>query len=694
MDIEEAPQMNIEEASQEAPQMEMGNADINSLLSNSKVKQEENALRNPYREVLEALDLWENKNPKAKKVTIAELRELGVSPIARMAIKEWILSFKVPDDELLELPEEEVKEKASEVLVKVEALRKKAEEEALKWDLEHSSNLYHRYMLLKEKKAEFELLKSKVKWADFGEKRKILVLAHYIMEALKQDTNMVTLANLRKPSQFYYLDAKGRKVRFNELAFNGFVKELGLDPEEPIRGEDLAIILVRRFGYTEESLKGFYEEIVRDLIKPSGMRLPPCIEAIAFRPLFYDTKNGRILDEGLKVLASWFKYYARGYTTGRIQGGKDKKVLLFEFLVSKLYGDIIPVTEQAEILQRFKKFYEEAKPFKCGMVHQFESSFKVGEGILVGSLKICSLKCPFVAPINKIEEVLASVEEVNLYGADFIEIKAGDNKFMEAYSSSLNPRSKLVQKFAGFLSVLYADPLIKPEEALEILEALLERARIVQNYLSPLVAVEEWFREEMERLLEDGALPWELKAKDKPFLSKDGNILYVHKDLIEADLVGGIGLEGYTTQKLIRDLRKLPNPPIAGISNMLPVKKDSYSDERTKARFWLIKVRWLEEHGIEARVKVPTLEEPETEEQKKPEEDLKDVGINLTPLEKLILEATKEPKDITELIELGEKARKPEEEVTTAVARLMQLGLLEMKDGVKLQRTVGVSLNE
>ena len=70
------------------------------------------------------------------------------------------------------------------------------------------------------------------------------------------------------------------------------------------------------------------------------MRLPPCIEVLAFRPLFYDVKRGKIIDEALKILASWFKYYAKGYTTGRIQGGEDKKVLLFEFLVSKLSGNI------------------------------------------------------------------------------------------------------------------------------------------------------------------------------------------------------------------------------------------------------------------------------------------------------------------------------------------------------------------
>ena len=676
--------------------MEMSNKTINNLPSPKRdtvsdvVSETKNqGLVNPYQEILRVLDKIEAENPRVERVSLQDLKEAGLGPMERVLIKTWITNFEVDGEYLVDnFTEDEISEKVNEIKISIQALRHKIKDENLKWEMEHSNNLYRRYKTIKENKAELELLRSKVKWADFSEKRKILVLAHYTMEALKQDINMVTLANLRKPTQFYYLDAKSRKIRFNELAFNGFVKELGLDPEEPIRGEDLAVILVKRFGYTEESFKGFYEEIVRDLIKPSRMRLPPCIEAIAFKPLFYDTRKGRILDEGLKVLASWFKYYAKGYTTGRIQGGKDKKVLLFEFMIVKLYEDIIDATKQAEILQRFKKFYEEAKPFRCGMVQEVERTT---------SFKICSLKCPFVAPINRIEEVLASVEEVNLYGADFIEIKAGDNKFMEAYSSSLTPRSKLVQKFAGFLSVLYADPLIKPEEAVEILEALLWRARIVQNYLSPLVAVEEWFREEMERLLEDGALPWELKAKDRPFLSKDEKLLYVHKDLIEADLVGGIGLEGYTTQKLIRDLRKLPNAPIVGISDKIIVKKDSYTDERTKARFWIIRVKWLEEHGIEVRVKVPTLEEPRTEEQKEPEEDLKDSGVNLTPLEKLILEATREPKDLTELIDLGMQAGKSQDEVTLAVSKLIGAGLLDLLDnvdGAKLQRTVEGGSNE
>jgi len=646
-------------------------------------------LINPYREILKVLDKIEAENPRVERVSLQDLKEAGLGPMERVIVRTLITSFDVDREYLIEnFTEDEIKEKADEVKISIQALRRRIEDENLKWEMEHSNNLYHRYKLLKERKEEFELLRSRVKWADFSESRKILVLAHYIMEALKHDTNMVALANFSKPDHFYYLE-KGRRLRFNDVAFEGFIRELGIDPEEPIRGEELAVILVKRFGYTEESLKGFYEEIVRDLIKPSKMRLPPCIEAIAFRPLFYDVKRGRIIDEALRVLASWFKYYAKGYSTGRIQIGKDKRILLFEFMVTKLYGDVIDVTTQTEIIQRFKKFYEEVKPFKCLMVQEVERAT---------SFKICNLKCPFIAPTNRVEEVLASVEEVNLYGADYLEIKLeGIEPFFEQYSPSLSPRSKLVQKFAGFLQSLYKER-IEPEKALEILDALLDRARIVQNYVSELVSVKSGFREIMEALVEDGVLPWELRAKDKPFLDKAEKVLFVSSRLIASMLPGIEGLEGYTTSKLIRALKKLPNSPIVGRREGLPVRKSTYLDPNEKnpwttGDFWMIRVKWLEEQGIKVEVKTPTLEEPRTKEQKKPEE-LKDLGVNLTSLEKLILEATREPKDLTDLIDLGKKVKKSEEEVTEVVARLMQLGLLEMVEGAKLRRTMEVGPNE
>jgi len=670
--------------------MGMENKNIKSLpsadLTGQAATSETNSqgLINPYREILRVLDEIEAKNPKIERVSLQDLKEAGLGPMERTIVRTMITKFEVDTEYLLEnFTEEEVKEKADEIKVSIQALRRRVEEESLKWEMEHSNNLYHRYKLLKESGEKFELLKSEVKWADFGEKRKILVLAHYIMEALKQDTNLVTLASLRKPIHFYYED-KRKRLHFNDLAFKGFINELGIDPEEPIRGEELAVILVRRFGYTEESLKGFYEEIVRDLIKPSKMRLPPCIEALAFRPLFYDTKKGKILDEGLKILASWFKYYARGYTTGRILIGKDKRIALFEFMVSKLYGDVVPVTEQTEIMQRFKRFYEEAKPFKCGMVQEVEQATR---------LKICGLKCPFVAPTDRVEEVLSSVEEVNLYGSDYIEIKLeGVEPFFEPYSPSLNPRSKLVQKFAGFLQSLYKER-IEPDRALEILDALLDRARIVQNYVSELVSVKTGFKEIMEALIEDGVLPWELRAKDKPFLDKAGKVLFVSSRLIASMLPGVEGLEGYTTSKLIRALKKLPNSPVLGRREGLPVRKSTYLDSSEKnpwttGDFWMIRVKWLKEQGINVEVKVPTLEEPTVKKDEKPGEDLGNVGVNLTPLERLILEATREPRDITELIELGKKAGKREEEVTTAVVRLMHLGLVEMgANGIR--RAVG-----
>ncbi|NJE50067.1 hypothetical protein [Thermococcus sp. 9N3] len=671
--------------------MDMENKNIKSLPSTDTAVSggSNRGLINPFKEILKVLDKIEAENPSVVRVSLQDLKEAGLGPMERVIVRTLITTFDVDREYLIEnFTEDEIKERADEIKISIQALRRRIEEENLKWEMEHSNNLYERYKLLKETKEEFELLRSKVKWADFSESRKILVLAHYIMEALKQDTNMVALANFPKPDHFYYLE-KGRRIRFNDVAFEGFIRELGIDPEEPIRGEELAVILVRRFGYTEESLRGFYEEIVRDLIKPSQMRLPPCIEAIAFRPLFYDVKRSRIIDEALRVLASWFKYYAKGYSTGRIQIGKDKRIMLFEFMVTKLYGDVIDVTEQAEILQRFKKFYEEAKPFKCPMVQEVERAT---------SFKICNLKCPFITPTSRVEEVLASVEEVNLYGADYLEIKLeGIEPFFEQYSPSLSPRSKLVQKFAGFLQSLYKER-IEPEKALEILDALLDRARIVQNYVSELVSVKSGFKEIMEALVEDGVLPWELRAKDKPFLDKAEKVLFVSSRLIASMLPGIEGLEGYTTSKLIRALKKLPNSPVAGRREGLPVRKSTYLDSSEKnpwttGDFWMIRVKWLEEQGIKVEVKTPTLEEPRTEEQKKPEEELKGLGVNLTSLEKLILTATEEPRDLTELIELGKKAKKSEEEVTEAVARLMHLGLVEMNGG-KLQRTVGVGPNE
>jgi hypothetical protein len=63
-------------------------------------------------------------------------------------------------------------------------------------------------------------------------------------------------------------------------------------------------------------------------------------------------------------------------------------------------------------------------------------------------------------------------------------------------------------------------------------------------------------------------------------------------------------------------------------------------------------------------------------------------------LEKLILTATDEPRDLTELIELGKQIKKSEEEVTEAVARLLNLGLLKMVEGAKLRRIMGVGPDE
>jgi len=149
------------------------------------------------------------------------------------------------------------------------------------------------------------------------------------------------------------------------------------------------------------------------------------------------------------------------------------------------------------------------------------------------------------------------------------------------------------------------------------------------------------------------------------------------------------GLEGYTTNKLIRDLKKLPNSPIIGISNMIDVRKDSYSDERIKARFWMVSVRWLEDQGIEVKVYVPTLEFEETPTQPIAQEDPRKEEEKLTSMEKMILEMAREPIDFDELTgEISRIFKVDEDKVRSVIVSLMSKELLKMEEGAKIRRAL------
>ena len=151
------------------------------------------------------------------------------------------------------------------------------------------------------------------------------------------------------------------------------------------------------------------------------------------------------------------------------------------------------------------------------------------------------------------------------------------------------------------------------------------------------------------------------------------------------DLLSG-GPEGYTTQKLIRDLKRLPNSPIIGISTPIEVKRDVYTNERTKAKFWMISTRWLEAQGIEVKVQVPTLKfeeaKPIVQEDSKEEE-------NLASMERMILEMSRDPIDLNVLIERVTNIFKvSEEEVMGVITSLMARDLLKMEEGAKVRRAL------
>ncbi|NJF24027.1 hypothetical protein E3E33_10625, partial [Thermococcus sp. GR5] len=156
--------------------MDMENKNIKSLPSTDTAVSggSNRGLINPFKEILKVLDKIEAENPSVVRVSLQDLKEAGLGPMERVIVRTLITTFDVDREYLIEnFTEDEIKERADEIKISIQALRRRIEEENLKWEMEHSNNLYERYKLLKETKEEFELLRSKVKWADFSESRKI-----------------------------------------------------------------------------------------------------------------------------------------------------------------------------------------------------------------------------------------------------------------------------------------------------------------------------------------------------------------------------------------------------------------------------------------------------------------------------------------------------------------------------------------
>jgi len=113
--------------------------------------------------------------------------------------------------------------------------------------------------------------------------------------------------------------------------------------------------------------------------------------------------------------------------------------------------------------------------------------------------------------------------------------------------------------------------------------------------------VELDFVEIMKRIIARGLDPWEDRKKNRAFLSKDKRVIFVPRALIEELIPEAPHLLGYTTQKLLRDLRRLEDSPIVEVlATVYPIKVQD-KDRRVSIKPWPIKREWLERRGVKIK---------------------------------------------------------------------------------------------
>ncbi|ACX73608.1 hypothetical protein Metvu_1758 (plasmid) [Methanocaldococcus vulcanius M7] len=106
----------------------------------------------------------------------------------------------------------------------------------------------------------------------------------------------------------------------------------------------------------------------------------------------------------------------------------------------------------------------------------------------------------------------------------------------------------------------------------------------------------------MKRIVARGVDTWENKKPNRAFLSKDERVILVPRALVEEFIPEAPHLLGYTTQKLLRDLRKLEDSPIVEVlGTAYPIKIPDESGRKVSVRPWPIKREWLEKRGVKIK---------------------------------------------------------------------------------------------
>jgi len=117
-----------------------------------------------------------------------------------------------------------------------------------------------------------------------------------------------------------------------------------------------------------------------------------------------------------------------------------------------------------------------------------------------------------------------------------------------------------------------------------------------------LKLVELDFIEIMRKIVAKGLDPWENRKKTRAFLSKDQRVIFVPRSLVEELIPEAPHLLGYTTQKLLRDLRKLEDNPIVEVlGTAYPIKVQDENGRKVSLKPWPIKREWLEKRGVKIK---------------------------------------------------------------------------------------------
>ncbi len=117
-----------------------------------------------------------------------------------------------------------------------------------------------------------------------------------------------------------------------------------------------------------------------------------------------------------------------------------------------------------------------------------------------------------------------------------------------------------------------------------------------------LKLVEMDFVEIMRKIIAKGLDPWENRRKTRAFLSKDERVIFVPRSLVEELIPEAPHLLGYTTQKLLRDLKKLEDSPIVEVLGAVyPIKVLDENGKRVSIKPWPIKREWLEKRGVKIK---------------------------------------------------------------------------------------------